>query len=128
MTFPFYFSFWNLFIILLRIVTGIVFIASGWTFVTNAGRRSEDIEMSLSFTYLLGTAELTAGILMLTGIMIKPASAMLMLIILGAIGFKLLRWKTGFPGTHMRGWYSDLILLVFNLIIFSFGGGRSILL
>jgi len=118
----------NISMLLLRIIVGLIFIANGWIYLTKTAQRSKDIEMSLSFTYLLGAAELTAGFFLLAGVFVKPSSALLMLIILGGIGFKLIRLKTGFLGYKIPGWYYDLILLAFNLVLFSYGSGKYNLL
>ena len=50
-------QFTDLALLLLRLMVGLIFFASGWKHAFNAETRSKDIEMSKSFTLFLGIVE-----------------------------------------------------------------------
>jgi putative oxidoreductase len=47
---------------------------------------------------------------------------------MGAIDWKVVKWKTGFWGEKASGWHYDLLFIVMNLTILCTGGGRIALL
>ncbi|MDO8571069.1 MAG: DoxX family protein [bacterium] len=61
------------------------------------------------------------GILMLTGFFTEIASFSFMVIMLGALYFKLFKWKAPFSGAN--GWELDFILLAANIAVFTNGDG-----
>ena len=125
--FPQLARFQDLGLLLLRLMVAAVFIASGWSHLTNAEERSKSIGMSKGFTTFLGAAELAGGLGVTFGVLTQAAAAGLILIMLGAIGKKLLVWHIGFWGEKGSGWHYDLMLLVMNLVILFFDGGSWVL-
>jgi putative oxidoreductase len=115
------FTDWSL--LLLRIITGIVFITSGWSHLTKPGERSKSIGMSKSFTLFLGLGEVVGAIGIMLGIFIQWTSLILIGVMLGAIGKKIFEWKTGFYAEKGFGWHYDLLLLAANLVFLTTGGG-----
>jgi putative oxidoreductase len=59
----------------------------------------------------------------LVGVLTQWAAIGLILIMLGAIYKKIVKWKTGFWGENSMGWHYDLMLVVMNLVILCTGGG-----
>jgi putative oxidoreductase len=57
MTFPQLAQFTDVALLLLRLMVGVVFIASGYNHLKNSEARSKDIGMSKGFTIFLGAAE-----------------------------------------------------------------------
>src|SRR5262249_33842297 len=114
--------------LLLRLMVGAVFLASGWSHLTDPEGRSRSIGMSKSFTALLGAAELAGALGVIFGVLTQLAAAGLILVMLGAIQKKIFVWKTGFWGKHgTDGWHYDLMLVVMSLVIIVTGGGKYVI-
>lgn len=128
MIFPELTNFVDFSLLLLRIVVAVVFITSGWSHFTQPAERSKSIEMSVQFTFLLGLGEFLGGISVLLGIYIQLSSILLILIMLGAIGMKIFRWKIGFNSSNPIGWHYDLLFLSANAVFLCTGGGNYVLL
>jgi len=115
-------------LLLLRIITGIVFLSSGWSHFTKPAERSESIGMSKTFTFILGLGEIIGAIGVILGIFIQIAALILIIVMLGAIGKKIFVWKTGFYAEKGYGWHYDVILLSATSVFLTTGGGNLILL
>ena len=123
-TFPLLLQLQDLSLLVLRLVVAIVFGASGYFHLTDPAGRAKSIELSPAATVGLGAAEALASIGLVTGILIQPAALGLILVGLGAIQKKAVKWKTGFWGEKASGWHYDLMLLAMNLVILATAGGR----
>jgi putative oxidoreductase len=115
-------------LLLLRVMVGIVFVASGWTHTRHSEERSKSIEMSRGFTIFLGAAEFLGGAAVIAGVFTQLAAIGLILLMLGAVQKKIFRWHTGFWGEKTFGWHYDLLFIVMNLVILTTNGGRYVLL
>jgi putative oxidoreductase len=125
MIFPQLARFTDVALLLLRIMVGVVFLASGWSHVRDPERRSQDIGRSKGFTIFLGLAELAGSVGVIFGVLAQPAAIGLILIMLGAIQKKIFVWRTGFWGkSGTNGWSYDTMLVVMNLVIVATGGGN----
>ena len=125
MIFPQLGRFTDVALLLLRVMVGIVFVASGYKHLRDPTARSKDIEMSMSFTIFLGAAELAGGLGVISGVLAQLAAVGLILIMLGAVGKKIFVWKSGFWGkSGTNGWSYDAMLIAMNLVIVSTGGGN----
>jgi putative oxidoreductase len=115
-------------LLLLRLMVGAIFAASGWSHLTDPEGRSKSIGMSKGFTAFLGAAELAGALGVVFGVLAQLAAAGLVLVMLGAIQKKMFVWKTGFWGKHgTDGWHYDLMLVVMNLLILFTNGGKYVL-
>jgi putative oxidoreductase len=114
-------------LLLLRIMAGAIFAASGWNHLKNPAERSKSIGMSKGFTAFLGMAELAGGLGVMFGVLTQLAAAGLILVMLGAIQKKMFVWHTGFWGKDSQGWHYDLMLVVVNLVIIFTNGGKYVL-
>lgn len=125
MIFPQLGQFTDIALLLLRIMVGVVFIASGWKHLKDPAARSKDIGMSKGFTIFLGAAEIAGSVGVMFGVLTQLAALGLILIMLGAIQKKIFVWRTGFWGeSGTNGWSYDTMLLVMNLVIVTTGGGN----
>ena len=114
--------------LLLRLMVGIIFAASGLAHLKDPETRSKSIGMSKGFAVFLGAAELAGALGVIFGVFSQLAAAGLILLMLGAIQKKIMVWKTGFWGKHgTDGWHYDLMLVVMNLVIIFTNGGRFVL-
>jgi putative oxidoreductase len=66
-------------------MAGIVLATSGYKHRKDQETRSEDIEMSRSFTIFLGAAELAGGLGVISGVLAQLAGIASVLLMLGAI-------------------------------------------
>jgi putative oxidoreductase len=125
--FPLY-QFTSAALLLLRLMVGAIFAASGWSHLKDPAGRSQSIGASKGFTVFLGAAELAGALGVIFGVLTQLAAAGLIVIMLGAIQKKVFVWKTGFWGKHgTDGWHYDLMLVVMNLAIIATGGGNYVL-
>src|SRR5712692_9706605 len=122
--FPQLARFTDLGILLLRLMVGLVFVASGYSHLKDPAARAKDIGMSKAFTIFLGAAEVAGGLGVAFGVFTQLAAFGLIVIMLGAIQRKIFVWHTGFWGeTGTNGWSYDLMLLAMCLVIATTGGG-----
>jgi putative oxidoreductase len=125
MIFPQLTQFTDVALLLLRVMVGIVFIASGWNHLKAPEARSKDIGMSKGFTIFLGATEVAGGLGVALGVLAQLAALGLILVMLGAIQKKIFVWRTGFWGkSGTNGWSYDTMLVVMNLVIVTTGGGN----
>ena len=115
---------WSL--LFLRLVVALVFGTSGYSHLTKPKERAASIGMSVPFTIFLGAAELAGAIALAAGFMAQWAAIGLILIMLGAIYMKAVKWKTGFWGEKSMGWHYDLLFIAMNLVILCAGGGKYV--
>jgi putative oxidoreductase len=114
--------------LLLRLMVGLIFGASGWRHLKNPEARGKDIGMSKGFTVFLGVAEVAGSLGVVFGVLTQLAAMGLILIMLGAIQKKIFVWKTGIWGKNgTDGWHYDLMLVVMNLVILFTNGGSYVL-
>src|SRR5437764_10446285 len=111
-------------LLLLRVLTMLVFVSSGWGHASKSEERAKDIGFSPAFTKLLGVVELLAGLGVGFGVLPHLSAAGLMIVMLGAMHRKAFVWKSGFWGKGSQGWHYDLILFAINLLVFACAGGR----
>ena len=118
----------DLALLLLRLMVGLVFAASGYNHLKDPEARAKSIEMSKGFTIFLGVAEIAGALGVVTGVLTQFAAIGLILLMLGAIQKKIFAWHTGFWGDRNSGWHYDLMFIVMNLVIATSGGGAYVLL
>jgi putative oxidoreductase len=92
-------------LLLLRLVVALVFGSSGFNHLRQPRELAESIGMSVPFTVFLGAAELAGAIGLAAGFMAQWAALGLILVMLGAIYTKTVKWKTGFWGEKSMGWH-----------------------
>lgn len=122
-------NFAGLALLLLRLMVGVIFAASGWRHLKDPVGRGKDIGMGKGFTLCLGAAELAGSLGVVFGVLTQLAAMGLILLMLGAIQKKIFVWHTGFWGKHgTDGWHYDLMLVVMNLVIITSDGGPYVLM
>jgi putative oxidoreductase len=125
MIFPQLARFTDAALLLVRLMVGIVFVTSGYKHLKDPETRSKDIEMSKSFTILLGAVELAGGLGVLSGVLAQLAAIGLILLMLGAIQKKVFVWHSDFWGkSGTNGWSYETMLIAMNLVTVTTGGGN----
>lgn len=127
MRFPVLAQFADWALLLMRLLVGVVFIASGWSHAKDPVTRGKSIGFSPGFTRFLGIAELAGGLGVALGILPQLAALGLILVMFGAIQKKIAVWHTGFWGKSSDGWHYDLLFVAMCLVIITTGGGRFVL-
>ena len=115
------FTGWGL--LFLRIVAAIVFFASGLGHVKAPQKRAKSLGLPVGFTIFLGWAEMLGALGIALGVLTQWAALGLILIMLGAVYMKAVRWQTGFWGEKNSGWHYDLLFIAMNVVILLTDGG-----
>ncbi len=113
---------WSL--LFLRLLVALVFGTSGFGHLRKPRERAQSIGMSVPFTVFLGAAELAGAIALAIGFLTQWAALGLILVMLGAIYMKVVKWKTGFWGEKSTGWHYDLLFIAMLWVILSTAGGK----
>jgi putative oxidoreductase len=115
-------------LLFLRIMTGLIYIDSGYNDVRDPDARSKGLGLPKNFVTFLAVAELAGGAGVILGVLQQLAAIGLILIMLGAMQKKIFVWKTGFWGKGGFGWSYELMLISMLLVILFTDGGRFVIL
>jgi putative oxidoreductase len=121
-------QFFDISLLLLRLMVGLVFVTSGYSHLKDPEARSKSIGMPKSFTIFLGIGEVAGGLGVTFGVLIRIAAFGLIIIMLGAAYKKIVAWHTGFWGERNSGWNYEVMLILMNLVIAATGGGAYVLM
>jgi len=114
----------DLSLFLLRVMVAMVFGTSGYHHLKTPKQRAASLGMNVGVTIFLGAAEVAAAIGLVVGVLTQFAALGLILVAIGAIFTKAVKWKNGFWGENSMGWHYDLMLAIMNLVILCTGGGH----
>ncbi len=106
----------------LQVAVAVIFIYHGLPKIKKARAMAQGMGMPAGAVMLLGAVELLSGIDLLLGVQIQLASALLVLVMLGALYFKIKKWRVPFSTMSATGWEFDLILLAAAIAILTTGG------
>lgn len=126
--FPEFARFTDLGLLLMRLMVGVVFAASGYSHLKDPAARAKSIGTSKALTIFLGIGEVAGALGVACGVLTQLAALGLILVMLGAIYKKIFAWHTGFWGEKASGWHYDLLFVVMNLVILFTDGGAYVLL
>lgn len=113
---------WSL--LFLRVIVALVFATTGFNHLKHPKERAASIGMSVPFTVFLGAAELAGAIAVGVGFLAQWAAIGLILVMLGAIYMKNVKWHSGFWGEKSMGWHYELLFIAMLLVIVTTGGGK----
>jgi putative oxidoreductase len=113
----------QLVILALRVLTGWIFVWSGFAHARDPEGRSKDLGLPKALVLPLGIIELLAGLGIAGGLLTRLSAIGLMIVMLGAMHRKAFVWHTGFWGKGSQGWHYDLLLFLIALMIFATNGG-----
>lgn len=125
MLWPYLFQYADMGMFLLRVAVGVIFIVHAVPKLKNpkamaAGMGKPNMAW---FPALLGTVELLSALGLIFGVYIQLAALLLLLVMLGALYFKMFKWKVPFFASDKNGWEFDFLLFISNLLILVSGGG-----
>lgn len=119
-TLPGYFQ--DIVLMMVRLLLFVTFIYEAWVKFKDIKGFSKSHSMPIVVSYFVATAELLAGISMLTGLLSDWAAIGIMVLMLGTTYMQLFTWKNSYWASK-SGWEYDLIQFVFAAIILVFGPG-----
>lgn len=96
----------------LRLVIAAVFLVHGWPKIKNPAGIAQAAWGGVKALGLLhGVVEVAGAVALVTGFYMREAALLLALIMVGAIYFKIAKWKLPFMAEQSTGWEFDLVLL-----------------
>jgi len=110
-------------LLFLRVLLAVMFIDGGRRHMADPKGRGKGLGLPASFTFILGLAEVVGGLLVLAGFFTYVGALLLIVVMLGAIYFKVFVWKTGIYGSNNNGWYYDALLLAASGVLLTIGAG-----
>lgn len=102
---------------ILQAVVGIIFIIHGRMKLQNPGQVAAAYGAPAFVGAIHGAVEVMAGIALIANQLVHVAAGVTALIMLGAIFFKIIKWKMPFMAIAGTGWEFDLVLLAASLVI-----------
>ncbi|OGE79015.1 MAG: hypothetical protein A2751_00965 [Candidatus Doudnabacteria bacterium RIFCSPHIGHO2_01_FULL_46_14] len=101
----------------LQAVVGVIFIVHAVPKLKNPAQVASAYGAPSFVGTLHGAIEVAAGVALIANQFVQYAAAVVALIMLGAIYFKIFKWKMPFMGQTVTGWEFDLMLLTAGLAI-----------
>lgn len=102
---------------IMQAVVGVIFVYHSGFKLKHPSQIASAYHAPAFVGFLHGLVELVGGILLIINVLAQPTAFILGLIMLGAIYFKMFKWKTPFFSHSGTGWEFDLILLACCLAI-----------
>lgn len=123
MIFPLETIYGNLGLFLLRLAVGVIFLYHSLPKLKNPKGMASMMAMPAALPAMLGMMELLAGMAIILGVLTQLAALVLGVIMIGAIGIKVMKWHVPFSAMDKIGWEFDLILLAASIAVLLTGGG-----
>jgi putative oxidoreductase len=98
-------------------VVGIIFIVHGWATIQAPGPMGKLFGKGKNVGLLHGLVEVVVGVMVATGWGTFFGTSVISIIMVGAIYFKVFRWRTGFSSQSTTGWEFDLLILAAALTL-----------
>ncbi len=107
----------------MRLLLALIFIWSGVARLRNPS----ELGLPIPLTLFVAAAEVAGGLGLAFGVLTQWAALGLIVIMLGAIATKLIKWKIGFWGKENGGWSYEVTMIVMLLVVACLDGGRWVL-
>jgi putative oxidoreductase len=106
---------------MLRLIIGIVFIVHGWPKVKDPKGIAQTAWGGRAWLGIVqGLVETLGGLALIMGLRVVWVLIAFIVLMLGALFYKIVKWKTPFMGHDTTGWEFDLVLLT-GLLVLLFG-------
>lgn len=109
--------------LILRLAIASIFIYHALPKLKGAKMMSQAMGMPAGMILMLGVVELLASLGLLLSVYVQLSALLLAIVMVGAIGMKMMKWHVPFAAMDKTGWEFDLILLAANIILLVNGGG-----
>lgn len=123
MLFPSLYSYGDFGLLALRLVLAAIFLVHGVPKLKNPAGISQAIGASSGMGLAIGLAETLGGASVGLGVLTQVGAAALAVIMLGALHFKINRWKMPFTAMDKTGWEFDLLILAAAVLLLFSGPG-----
>lgn len=110
-------------LLLLRIAIAVIFLYHGLPKLSKSKAMSQMVGMPAGMIFLLGIFEVLASLGLALGIYMQLSALILAIVMVGAIGMKVVKWNVPFSATDKTGWEFDFILLFSSMAVLLGGGG-----
>ena len=110
-------------LLILRLTVAVIFIYHALPKLKNAKGMAQMMGMPAGMILMLGGMEAVASLGLVFGVYSQLSALILAIIMLGAIGMKIMKWRVPFAAMDKTGWEFDLILLAASIAILLNGGG-----
>jgi len=112
-------------LLLLRIAIAIIFLYHSLPKLSKPKAMSAMVGMPAGMIFMLGMIEAVAslGLVLVFGVYTQLSALILAIVMVGAIGMKVMKWGVPFAAMDKTGWEFDLILLFASIAILLGGGG-----
>jgi len=111
-------------LLVLRLVLGIIFLYHGIPKLKNAAMMAQGMGKPKGFIFTLGLVEILSSIAIILGLLTEIGAIFLTVVMLGALYYKIFKWKIPFAAMDKLGWEFDLILLGAALALLFIGAGN----
>lgn len=108
-------EFSNVGYLVLRLVVAVIFIYHAWPKLKSPEAMAS--VMPAKYVRVLGLVELLAGLAIGLGVFMSWAALAIVVVMIGAIYYKVAKWKVPFWSHTSTGWEFDLILLAVGLFL-----------
>lgn len=105
----------------LRLAVAVIFVVHALPKLQKPAGMAAGMKWPTWKVQLVGAAELLGGLAVATGFGLYIGAAVLALVMVGAMYYKIHVWKAPFTAMDKMGWEFDLILLAATLFIWSTG-------
>lgn len=113
----------NIGLLVLRLAVAAIFLYHAMPKLTNAKGMAQMVGMPAVMILMLGAVELLSSVGLIIGFYTRLSALILGIVMVGAIGMKVMKWGAPFAAMDKTGWEFDLILLAANITILLGGGG-----
>lgn len=110
-------------LLVFRLVLGIIFVYHALPKLKSPGAMAAGIGMPAGAVRLLGLVELLAGVGVILGILVGWSALAIIVAMLGALYYKIAKWKVAFWSQTNTGWEFDLLILAVALFLLTNGAG-----
>ena len=110
-------------LLLVRIGLAVIFIYHAIPKVKNSKGMAQMVGMPVGMVLMLGMLELLASLGLIVGLYVQLSALILAVIMLGAIGMKMMKWHVPFAAVDKTGWELDFILFASSIALILAGGG-----
>ena len=110
-------------LLILRLTVAVIFIYHALPKLKNAKGMAQMMGMPAGMIFMLGGIEFLSSAGLVLGIYTQLAAVLLSIVMIGAIYFKMAKWRVPFAAMDKTGWEFDLILLAASIAILLSGGG-----
>lgn len=110
-------------LLLLRIAIAIIFLYHGLPKLTKSKIMSQMMGMPAGMIVMLGIVESLASLGVAFGVYTQLSALVLAIVMVGAMGMKMMKWGVPFAAMDKTGWEFDFILFFASVAILLGGGG-----